>query len=147
ECTTTSMISSSKEPTTKPPKRWFLDSCSMALWRLTTLPRKANTMTTTAQRPQSSRLPAGSRKLSLSDTVTSGNKLPSRVVLHGVEGIGKTSFAAAAPNPYFLMARGETGLETLIDAGQVKEIPHAPELQTWNEVLDIVEALRTEDHS
>jgi len=82
----------------------------------------------------------------LSDTTTTGNKLPSRLVLHGVEGVGKTSFAAAAPKPYFLMARGETGLETLIDANRLRETPHAPELQTWQEVRDIVEALRTEPH-
>jgi len=78
--------------------------------------------------------------------VTTGNKLPSRVVLHGVEGVGKTSFAAAAPNPYFLMARGETGLETLIDAGRIGDTQHAPELQSWTETLDIIEALRTEEH-
>ena len=102
-------------------------------------------MSTAIQRPQPSRLPAG-RKLSLSDTVTSGNKLPSRVVLHGVEGVGKTSFAASAPKPYFLMARGETGLETLIDSGRIGDTPHAPELQTWGEVEDVIESLRTEPH-
>jgi hypothetical protein len=90
-------------------------------------------------------LPAG-KKLSLSDTVTTGNKLPSRLVLNGVEGVGKTSFAAAAPKPYFLMARGETGLETLIDAGRIGETSHAPELQSWQEVRDIIEALRIEQH-
>jgi hypothetical protein len=89
---------------------------------------------------------SANRKLSLSDTVTTGNKLPSRAVVHGVEGVGKTSFAAAAPNPYFLMARGETGLETLIDAKRIGEVPHAPEIQTWNEMLDMIEALRTETH-
>src|SRR3954469_20593685 len=101
-------------------------------------------MSTATSRPQPQRLPAA-RKLSLSDTVTTGNKLPSRVVLHGVEGVGKTSFAAAAPKPYFLMARGETGLETLIDSGRVGSIAHAPELRTWNETQDIIEALRTEE--
>jgi len=68
------------------------------------------------------------------------------MVLHGVEGIGKTSFAASAPHPYFLMARGETGLETLIDANRIGEIPHAPELQTWNETFDVIEALKNEKH-
>lgn len=98
------------------------------------------------ERPQPVRLPASTRKLSLADTVTAGNKLPSRVILHGVEGIGKTSFAASAPSPYFLMARGETGLETLIDFRQIKETPHAPEIQNWNETLDMIEVLRTEKH-
>lgn len=45
------------------------------------------------------------------------------------------------------MARGETGLETLIDAKQLGEVPHAPELQSWTETMDILEALRTEDHN
>lgn len=103
-------------------------------------------MTTATQRPQPTRLPAA-RKLSLSDTTTTGNKLPSRVIVHGTEGVGKSSFAAAAPKPYFLMARGETGLETLIDSGCVGETAHAPELQTWTEMLDILNALRTEDHT
>jgi len=78
--------------------------------------------------------------------VTAGNKLPSRVVLHGVEGVGKTSFAASAPKPYVLMARGETGLETLIDSGRVSETPHAPEIESWDETRDIIESLHKEDH-
>ena len=102
-------------------------------------------MSTATARPQPQRLPAA-RKLTLSDTVTTGNKLPSRMIVHGTEGVGKTSFAAAAPNPFFLMARGETGLETLIDSGCVGEVAHAPELQTWNESFDILESLRTEKH-
>lgn len=84
--------------------------------------------------------------MSLSDTITTGNKLPTRVVLHGVEGIGKTSWAASAPSPYVLMARGETGLETLIDAGRVNETPHAPELQSWEEVYDLLNDLRSSSH-
>jgi hypothetical protein len=85
-------------------------------------------------------------RLSLSDLITEGNKLPSRVVLHGVEGVGKTSFAANAPNPIGLMARGETGLETLIDAGQVKPTAHFPELQTWTDTLEALDALLVENH-
>lgn len=63
-----------------------------------------------------------------------------------MEGVGKTSFAAAAPRPYFLMARGETGLETLIDSQRIGETAHAPEIKTWPEVMDVLESLRTEDH-
>lgn len=42
--------------------------------------------------------------------------------------------------------KGETGLETLIDAGRLKETPHLPEIQTWTELLGFIEALTTEEH-
>lgn len=77
---------------------------------------------------------------------TKGSGLPSRLILHGVEGIGKTSFAACGPDPIFLMARGETGLETLIDAGRLKDVPHLPELMDWASVLSAIEWLTTAEH-
>lgn len=64
----------------------------------------------------------------------------------GVEGIGKSSFGANAPKPVFLMSRGETGLETLIDSGQVNETPHSPEIMTWNGVMDFIDLLTTSEH-
>lgn len=78
--------------------------------------------------------------------MTTGNKLPSRVVLHGVEGVGKTSFAAATPKPLVLMAKGETGLETLIDSGQAKETAHLPEIQTWDEFKSALDVIRSDKH-
>lgn len=68
------------------------------------------------------------------------------MILHGVEGIGKTSFAAMAPKPIVLMGRGETGLETLIDNGQIPDTPHYPELQTWPEVMAAMADLEREEH-
>jgi hypothetical protein len=89
---------------------------------------------------------AANRRVSLSDVTTSGAGLPNRCILHGVEGILKTSFSACAPKPIFLLARGETGLLTLIDSGQVPETAHLPELATWADLLGAVEALTTEAH-
>ena len=86
------------------------------------------------------------RRLSLNDILTKGKDLPSRIILHGTEGIGKTSFAAQAPKPIFLMARGETGLETLIDSGRLQDTPHLPEIETWSELLGAVEMLTVEEH-
>lgn len=95
---------------------------------------------------QPTRLAGNARKLSLNDLRTSGRKLPTRVVMHGVDGVGKTSFAAHAPKPVFLMTRGETGLETLIDSGQLPEVAHFPESQTWDELMAACDVLATEDH-
>lgn len=64
-----------------------------------------------------------------------GLNLPSRVILHGVEGIGKTSFGAYAPSPVFSMTKGETGLLTLIDNGMIEETPHFDEVITWVDLL------------
>lgn len=89
---------------------------------------------------------ATAKPMSLSDLVTTGRKLPSRVVLHGLEGIGKTSFAANAPKPLVMMTKGETGLETLIDSGQLPETPHFPELETWADMLSALESVLTEEH-
>lgn len=63
-----------------------------------------------------------------------GSGLPSRVVCHGVEGIGKSTFGAYAPAPIFLMTRGETGLLTLIDSGRVPETDHFDECEKWWDV-------------
>lgn len=63
---------------------------------------------------------------------------PVRVLIHGAGGCGKSTFAAAAPNPIFSAA--EDGL-TNIDA-------HAfPEPKTWAELLAQVESLATEPHT
>lgn len=77
---------------------------------------------------------------------TAGTGLPSRLVVHGVEGVGKTSLAANAPKPIFLMARGETGLETLLDSGRVKETPHLPEIMTWADCMSALEWLTESEH-
>jgi hypothetical protein len=65
----------------------------------------------------------------------SGSQLPNRVVFHGVEGVGKTSFAAHSPSPLFGMSRGETGLLTLLDNGRVPETAHFDEWDTWGKAL------------
>lgn len=60
-----------------------------------------------------------------------GSGLPSRIIFHGVEGLGKTSFACMSPNPLVIMTKGETGLLTLIDNGQLPETNHFDECHTW----------------
>lgn len=74
-------------------------------------------------------------------------KLPNRVALHSLPKWGKTSFAAFAPKPIFLMTRGEDGLLTLIDAGQLPPTPHFPEpVQNWNHLLMALQELVAMEH-
>lgn len=87
----------------------------------------------------------GKPRLTLAGAVKGGTGLPSRVVLHGVGGIGKTSWAAHAPKPYFLLSQGETGLQTLIDNNLLPEIPSG-EATEWADVKSVVEELRTKEH-
>ncbi len=101
---------------------------------------------------QASRLPQsesiGTRKrYTLADSIKGGKQLPSRMIFHGVAGIGKTSFAAQMPHPYFLLSPGETGLHTLADQGLVsKEIPNL-EIFDWENLIDIIKELQTTEHN
>ena len=81
-----------------------------------------------------------------SQVSSGGSNKPTRAIFHGVEGVGKTSFAAQAPKPVFLMARGETGLDTLISSGCLGETPHFPETQTWQEALSQIDWLIESEH-
>lgn len=63
-----------------------------------------------------------------------------------MEGWGKTSFGAHTPKPVFIQTKGETGLETLIDAGLLPEVPHFPEVQEWTELLGAIETLTSDSH-
>ena len=69
------------------------------------------------------------------------------MIAHGVEGIGKTSLPASATSPLYLMAKGETGLETLIDSGRLPEIPHLPEIQSWEELTAVIDELLASEHN
>lgn len=84
-------------------------------------------------------------RLSLANAIKTGRKLPSRIILHGQGGIGKTSFAAHAPNPIFLLSKGETGLHTLIDNNQLPEVSNL-ELSDWSNVIPMIEELATTQH-
>lgn len=60
--------------------------------------------------------------------------------------MGKSTFGASFPNPVFLQASGETGLEALIRTGQLPEtLARFPEAQTWEELTSGVRTLTDED--
>lgn len=69
------------------------------------------------------------------------------IILHGVPGWGKTSFAAQMPKVLFMMSRDETGLKTLMRHGQVGETAHYPNpFETWNRIKTAWQELYVKNH-
>jgi hypothetical protein len=75
--------------------------------------------------------------ISLNSIKRSGKPKPPTMLVYGVHGIGKTSFAASAPNPIFLQI--EDGLGTI-------EADTFGILKTYTEVMEAIGSLYTEDH-
>ncbi len=69
---------------------------------------------------------------------------PPRIVVNGVEGWGKTTLAAFAPDPAILMARGETGYLTLLGANTVPNVPSTL-IDTWPGLLALLDELSGQD--
>lgn len=67
-----------------------------------------------------------------------GIKLPVRVIAYGVDGIGKTSFAAESDNPIFIPT--EDGCNRL-------DVPQFPLVESWNQLFDNLRQLAKEKHS
>lgn len=61
-----------------------------------------------------------------------------RVMVYGVEGIGKSTFAAGAPSPIFIQT--EDGLGNL-------DVAHFPLANSIKDVLDAIGALYTDEHT
>lgn len=70
---------------------------------------------------------------------------PPRLVIYGVPGIGKSTFAALAPKPVFLPV--EDGAGDLTDKdGQPLNVPAFPKPSTYLEVVEAISSLVTGDH-
>lgn len=65
---------------------------------------------------------------------------PPRIFLYGVQGIGKSTFAAGAPNPYFL------NLEDGVDHVKLPSANVSDKLTTWRDVIDHLLALSQQEH-
>jgi hypothetical protein len=75
--------------------------------------------------------------MSLANVRSGKLDMPLRVLLYGVEGVGKSTFAARAPKPVFLGA--DAGTEAL-------SIDRLPEPRSWGEVFEAVRLLKSEKH-
>ncbi len=62
---------------------------------------------------------------------------PARVLMYGTEGVGKSTFAAGAPNPIFICA--ESGTHHL-------DVARFPVPERWEDVLEAVDVLTREQH-
>lgn len=62
---------------------------------------------------------------------------PLRLLLFGMQGVGKSTFGADAPDPVFLPVE---------DPGPRIRAPRYPQPQTWDEAIEAVEDLRQADH-
>lgn len=75
--------------------------------------------------------------ISLSQLTRSSAPKPPRLLIHGVAGVGKTTFAAGASNPVFIQT--EDGLGT-IDAN------HFPIARSFEDVIECLVTLYNEEH-
>lgn len=90
------------------------------------------TVTKTANAP-----PLRASRMTLKSVVRGKQDMPDRVLLYGVEGIGKSTWAAGAPAPIYIPA--EDGTANL-------DVARFPEPQGWADVLDAVRVLTEEPH-
>ena len=77
--------------------------------------------------------------MKLTDITSGIVERPPRIVLCGVEKIGKSTWAAGAPAPIFLPIRGEEGIDAL-------NVSRFPVCHEFEEVTDAFGALATETH-
>lgn len=81
------------------------------------------------------------------NTTIEHTRLPNRLVLHAVEGWGKTSFGTQVPGAVFLTTTGEDGLDTLATNGQIQPTPHFPPATIANDLRSAINELIVEEHA
>lgn len=77
------------------------------------------------------------RRMTLAAVTRGARPRPKRVLIYGPEGVGKSSFGAAAPDPIFLGA--EDGTASL-------DVARFPQPQSWQDILDAVDTLTASEH-
>ena len=81
--------------------------------------------------------------IDLSSIATGTRIKPPKITIYGVGGVGKTTFAAGAPNPIFLYT--EEGQGTL-DTARFEPNPGDPVIRSWGQLLECVAALYEGEH-
>lgn len=76
--------------------------------------------------------------ISLKSVVRTATHKPPRITIYGVPGVGKTSFAASAPAPIFILT--EDGMGSI-------EADHFPLARSYGEVMDALSCLASEEHN
>lgn len=79
----------------------------------------------------------------LTEIKTNNAIRPVRVLIYGIEGVGKSTFGARAPKPIFISAEG--GTDEMFDASG-KKVPTMPRITSFKEVGEAVKELLTEKH-
>lgn len=82
--------------------------------------------------------PVPAPRMTLASVTKGVTARPHRVVLYGVEGVGKTTFAATAPAPIFIGTEEGSG---------ALELARFPRPERWSDMLDAVRVLTEEPHS
>lgn len=82
--------------------------------------------------------PPGASRMILKNVTTGKQERPLRVIVYGLEGVGKSTFGASAPRPIFLCA--EDGTSHL-------DVARFPSPYTWTDVLEAIRVLTHEEHS
>jgi len=101
-----------------------------------------STQTRPPARPASAAAPAArpASRMTLASITKTTRAEPDRIFLYGIEKIGKSTFAANAPDVVFISS--ENGL------AEIQPPPaRFPEVRTFRDVLDAVETLTKEEHS
>jgi len=75
----------------------------------------------------------------LSSLRTDAITRPPRILLLGVEKIGKSTFAASSNRPVILPVRGEEGIDEFT-------VPKFPPAQQYQDTLDVIVSLYTQEH-
>jgi hypothetical protein len=76
-------------------------------------------------------------RMTLASVTTGLVPAPYRIVIHGTDGVGKSTFAADAPAPIFLGAEDGTGH---------LNVARFPAPESWIDILDAVRTLTNEEH-
>lgn len=81
--------------------------------------------------------PAPSGRMALKAITKGRQRAPMRVLLYGVEGVGKSTFGSASPDPVFLGPEDGTGR---------LEVARFPVPETWADVMEAIQTLTVDTH-